>query len=560
MLALLRIRNLALIPELELELESGFNVFTGETGAGKSLLIGAIGLLRGERSFGGKSGAEVIRAGETEASVEAIVMLGDREMLARRVIGKNGRSRYYLDGALVTAEELRREVGARIDLTSQHESQLLLDAGTHLQALDEFSELAEDLAEMARTFAALEAAAAAVDEIAGRAARREERVDFLRFCVREIAEVAPAAGEDEALARERERLRAADSLRQAAAAAAEALDGRERSIRDELAEHIERLDALTGADPALAEHATALRDALVRCEETARALGRYAEAMDADPARLDEVDERLHAIGKLLKKHAHSSTSGRGTIEQVLERQAEMEAELSAIERAEEDLADAEVALARARGEAAQVAARLSYARTRAAGALAKQVEEALADLAMPAARLEVRLDARAARDGDRLGHEGRLLGPTGWDRAELFLATNKGEAAQPIGKIASGGELSRVTLALRQALVIPDVLSYVFDEVDAGIGGGTAELVGRRLAQLAKRRQVLCVTHAPQIAAVGRTHFRVEKHEESGRTVTRIVRLDDGERREEIARMLGGLKVTAKTRAHAAEMLDRAG
>ncbi len=555
MLALLRIRNLALIPELELELEPGFNVFTGETGAGKSLLIGAIGLLRGERSFGGKSGAEVIRAGESEASVEAIVMVGDRELLARRAIGKNGRSRYYLDGALVTADELRREVGARIDLTSQHESQLLLDAGTHLQALDEFAELGEDLAEMARAFSALEAAVAAVDQIAGRAARREERVDFLRFCVREIAEVAPAAGEDEALSRERERLRAADSLRQAAAAAAEALDGRERSIRDELAEHIERLGELTEADPALAEHATALRDALVRCEDTARALGRYAEAMDADPTRLDEVEERLHAIGKLLKKHAKG-----GTIEQVLERQAEMEAELSAIERAEEDLAEAEQALARARAEAAQVAARLSYARTRAAGALAKQVEEALADLAMPAARLEVRLEPRAARDGDRLGHEGRLLGATGWDRAELFLATNKGEAAQPIGKIASGGELSRVTLALRQALVIPDVLSYVFDEVDAGIGGGTAELVGRRLAQLAKRRQVLCVTHAPQIAAVGRTHFRVEKHEEGGRTVTRIVRLDDGERREEIARMLGGLKVTAKTRAHAAEMLDRAG
>ncbi len=555
MLALLRIRNLALIPELELELEPGFNVFTGETGAGKSLLIGAIGLLRGERSFGGKSGAEVIRAGESEASVEAIVLVGDRELLARRAIGKNGRSRYYLDGALVTAEELRREVGARIDLTSQHESQLLLDAGTHLSALDEFAELGEDLAAMARAFGALEAAVAAVDEVTARTARREERVDFLRFCVREIAELAPLCGEDEMLSRERERLRSADALRQAAAAAAEALDGRERSIRDELAGHIARLEELSEADPSLAEHVTALRDALLRCEDTARALGRYADAMDADPARLDEVEERLHAIGRLLRKHGKG-----GTIAQVLERQAEMEAELGAIERAEEDLGKAEVALGQARAEAAVVAARLSYARTRAAGALAKQVEEALCDLAMPAARLEVRLEARPARAGDRLGHEGRLLGPTGWDRAELFLATNKGEAAQPIGKIASGGELSRVTLALRQALIIPDVLSYVFDEVDAGIGGGTAELVGRRLGQLASRRQVLCVTHAPQIAAVGRTHFRVEKHEAGGRTVTRIVRLGDAERREEIARMLGGLKVTAKTRAHAAEMLDRAG
>jgi DNA repair protein RecN (Recombination protein N) len=558
MLALLRIRNLALIPELELELEPGFNVFTGETGAGKSLLIGAIGLLRGERSFNGKSGAEVIRAGEAEASVEAIVMVGDREVLARRVLARSGRSRCYLDGALVTAEELRREVGARIDLTSQHESQALLDPAAHLAALDEFAELEPCLVEMRAAYEALRAAAEEIAAIRARAGKRDDRVEFLRFQRDEIDGVKPEPGEDEALVRERDRRRAAGALRAAAAAAAEALDGRERSIRDELAEHVRQLAQLAAADAALDTHVQALTDAQVLCEEAARSLQRYAEGIDLDPARLEEVEDRLHAITKLCRKHG-------GSVASTLARRDELDAELTGIERADEDLEAAQAAARKAKGASVALAGRLSEARGRAAGTLARQVEEALRDLAMEAARLEVQVGPRlAARAGegedDWFVHEGRLLGPAGWDRAELLIATNRGEAARPIGKIASGGELSRVTLALRQALIIPDVLSYVFDEVDAGIGGGTAELVGRRLATLAARRQVLCVTHLPQIAAFGRAHYRVEKHEEGGRTATRIERLSAAERREEIARMLGGLKVTAKTRAHAAEMLERAG
>jgi DNA repair protein RecN (Recombination protein N) len=546
----LRIRDFILIDELELELDEGFYALTGETGAGKSVLARAVELLRG-----GRARADVVRAGAEEAIVEAILEPGpgssawprlreaglpdgEGQLVVRRVVGAQ-RGRVYLNGVLATGAQLAEIVGPLIDVASQHEHQSLGEVRNHLEALDAFAKHRELRERMAAAWDALQAAEAELSAAQTDARTRAEREDFLRFQVAQIDEIAPRPGEEEELARERDRLRSAEKLAGAARRGEEALYAGEQAAADAVAGAVRELTPLVSIDDQLAPIVRELEEARAQIEDAAFRLRRYADGIAADPERLSTIEERLDALGKLLRKHGP----------ELLARRAEMADELQALERHEEHRAHAEKKVTEARAEAMAAAHALSDGRRKAAGKIVKRVAEALREMQMEKARIEVHVEADAER-----------LGPTGIDRVEFQIAANPGEPMLPLAKVASGGELSRVMLALKLATADADaVATYVFDEVDAGVGGGVAEKIGRLLRDVAQHRQVLCITHLPQIAAFADVHLRVEKKASGARTVQLVEKLDGAAREKEIARMMAGVEVTAKARAHAAEMLRRA-
>ena len=401
------------------------------------------------------------------------------------------------------------------------------------------------VARMGEVYARLAAARAAAAEGEAAARARAEREDFLRFQVEAITAAKLHAGEDGELVAERDRLRAAGKLGGAARRAEEALYAGEGAAVDVLAVTARELGALVAIDARLEAPLRQIEEARVLAEDAAVALRRYAETVREDPDRLAEIEDRLHAISRLARKFGP-------TVADILQRGDELAAELADLEGA----AGRNAALARdisaLEAEAGSIATELSAARRAAGRKLEAVADGALAELGMAGARLRAVFNKE---DGDR-----RELGPRGWDRVELLLGANRGEELRPLAKVASGGELSRIMLALKLALRQADpVGTYVFDEVDAGVGGAIAEVVGQKIRRVADGRQVVCVTHLPQIAALADAQYRVEKLERDGRIETTVTRLGKAERREEIARMLGGLKITPRTRAHADEMLRQA-
>ena len=575
MLTHLRITDFALLDDVTLDLGPGFNVLTGETGAGKSLLVDAVALLRGGRASG-----EVVRAGAEEARIEAVFEPAPGSMAAdslharlaradiepveeglvvRRVIGraggKPGRGRVWINGALSTTAVLGELAGGLIDLAGQHEHQTLTDPAQHLLILDAYGVDAAALAHMATSHGALAAAAAALSRLSLDERQRAEREDFLRFQLRELEEAAVEAGEDERLKAERERLRAAEKLHAAARRGESALYSREGAIVDELGGLVREIEEAGHADPALARLGAQVEEARVSLEDAADSLRRYADNMHADPERLGQIEDRLHLLTRLLRKHGPS-------LDEVIARRRQMAEELATLGAHELRRAEAEEALQAARRHASEAAQALHQSRATAASTLARLVSAELAALGMTGARLHAEVGERAAREGDdpAMLFDGRRLGPGGWDRVEFLLAANPGEEPRPLQRVASGGELSRIMLALKRVLARADsVATYVFDEVDSGIGGQVADVVGRQLRQVAADKQVLCVTHLPQIAAYGDAHFHVSKRTAGGRTSTIVRRLTDEERIEELARMVGGAKVTPKARAHAEELIRHA-
>jgi DNA repair protein RecN (Recombination protein N) len=570
MLTHLRITDFALLDDVEIDLGSGFNVLTGETGAGKSLLVEAVSLLRG-----GRASAEVVRAGSDEARVEAVfepphgpaadalrerleragIDPADEGLIVRRTIARSGRGRVYINNGLATATALADVAGVLIELAGQHEHQTLGDPARHLAILDAFGGHEKLLAEMATAHARLDAAAQALKSATLDDRQRAEREDFLRYQLRELQEAKLDAATDGGLKLERERLRAVEKLSAAARRGEDALYSREGAIVDELGGVARELGELGRVDPELGRLGKQVDEARVLLEDAAVDLRRYADGLSADPERLQEVEDRLHLVGKLLRKHQV------GEVAELIERRDTLERELAGLTSHEEQRAVLQAELDGARAEASKRAESLGQARKKAARTLATQVEKALGELAMAGARLEVQLQPLAERAGDdpALLVDGKRLSAQGWDRAEFLLAANRGEEARPLHRVASGGELSRIMLALKKILSRADqVATYVFDEVDAGIGGAVADVVGKQIRAVAGEKQVVCITHLAQIAAWADVHFRVEKTEENGRVRTRVRRLDAAERREEVARMLGG-KVTPKARAHADEMLRAA-
>ena len=561
MLRHLRVTNFAILSDVEITLGPGMNVLTGETGAGKSLIVEAVNLLRG-----GRASADIPRTGADEAVVEAIVEIpedlrarvagviegaglprqdGD-EVFIRRVIQRGGRSRTYVNGALTTAARLAELGALLIDLSGQHQHQGLVDPARHLEILDSFGEAGTLVAAMTSAWTELRRCDAELAELGGDERSREARVDYLRYQLEELDAAALQPGEDATIEIERARLASVDQLQSAARAAEELLYGgdgdRGESGRDRVAAAARELERARRTDPTLAPIARQLAEIETLIDDASDQLRCYADRLEGDPDRLAALDERLALVRRLARKHG-------GSLDVVIAKAGELRLELDALTGRDARLGELVALRANAESVAIVAAGALTKSRTRAARKLEKEVAAALGELGMGSARLTVAVTPCN-------------LGPSGTDRIELMLASNQGEDMRPLAKIASGGELSRIMLALKLSLRRADeVATYVFDEVDAGIGGATAQVVGvqiRAVADVESGRQVLCVTHLPQIAAFADHHFHVAKTEVGGRTETHVRRLSMSARKDELARMLGG-HATSKAKAHAAELLGEA-
>ena len=551
MLRELQIRNFALIDELELSFEPGLNVITGETGAGKTILMAAL-----ELAVGGKASAEVIRSGEEEAAIEAVFAVrsaplrerlsvsglesNGEELLVRRALARNGRNRIHMNGTLATLAVLESIGDCLIRVYGQHEHHTLRQSETHVGLLDAFAAHVDLLLAMSSRFDVYR-------ELAERLRRRvtnEEtaraRAEMLRFQIKEIADARLAPAEEEELRRERGVLAGAEKLAEAARFGEQALYAGETPAAATIRKLSTRLTDLVATDPRLGDIAKLVDEAHTLVEEAGWRLREYAEKMVFDPARFEEVDNRLVEIGKLKRKYGDS-------IESILAFHDGAVRELADLDLGEEGLAKLESDTVQAERAARQSAAALSKSRRAAAKRLESRVGDELGALGMKDARFETRFEEAA-------------LSARGTDGVEFYFSANPGEELRALARIASGGELSRIMLALKSlALEDADAPTVIFDEVDAGIGGAVAEVVGRKLGALARRRQVLCITHLPQIAAFADHHFAVEKSTARGRTRSTARRLRAEERCDEIARMLGGVKVTAEAKQHAEQLLATA-
>jgi len=564
MLTLLRIARFAVIDELEVRFEPGMNVLTGETGAGKSILVNALHLL-----LGGRATADVVRTGHDECTVEALFEpsdpaafdagldaaglppCADGQLVVRRAVHREGRSRAWVNGSPATASQLAQATSRLVDISSQHEHTSLLDESGHLDLLDAFAGLGTRREAYRTAWDALSAAGRLLTSLQTSEAERARRLDYVRFQLDELERADPRPGEDSALAEERTRLASAEKLREAASGAESLLYSRDGAAVELLDRAAGDLEKAAGADPALKPLADSLRESVVRVSDAARELGRYARALHADPARLEALDDRLDVLRRLARKHG-------GDLASVLRRRDEMRLEVSQLVSHEEHLAAAQADHARRLDEAGRLADALSSARTAAAGRFAAAVVEQLGALDMKRTVLEVRVEPLAASEGS-VEAGGVRLDARGRDGVRFLFSPNPGEEPRPLARIASGGELSRAMLALKRVLARRDpVETWIFDEVDAGIGGATGEVVGRMLRDAAHDRQVLCITHLAQIAACAGTHFVVRKETRAGRTRTGLERLEGAdERRRELARMLSG-HVTDASLRHAGELVER--
>lgn len=563
MLTCLRVENFAIIETLELELGPGLNIVTGETGAGKSILIDALNLVLGARGRG-----DVVRGGADAAEVEALFDLAsnpevrerleeaglpsDEELLIRRIVSANGRTRAYINGRLSTQRELRALATGLTDISSQHEHHTLVNSANHLAYLDAFAGIENEVAMIGQAHAALREATARLEELQEAQRNRNDREDLLRFQLNEIESLSLQLGEDETLAERRQRLRHAESLAQVTGQAEEELYASDRALCAALSRMSAEVRRAAEMDPSLATLADRLAEAQAQLEDVASELGRYSRELVFDGAQLAEVDERLEEINRLKRKHGM-------TIAELLDYQRQALAELETLDAMEERLQDAEQERAARFDEAREIALSVRARRKEASQALGKQIGAELGSLGMGEAKVIVAVAALEGRAGE-MSIDGARLSARGIDRAEFLIAPNRGEEAKPLQQVASGGELSRALLAIKRVLAsVGPAGVYVFDEVDAGVGGAVAEVIGKKLREVAKHSQVVCITHLPQISVYGDRHFRVEKSLVGDRTVSRVRQLDADQRLEEIARMLGGMSITERTRAAAAEMIQGA-
>ena len=537
MLRFLSVRHLAVIDRIELEFGPGLTVLTGETGAGKSILVGAVGLLVGSRASG-----DLVRTGEESATIEAVFDAPDgREVIVRREVSAQGRSRAFVDGALVTSAALRDLSGTLVDLHGQHEHQVLLDPATHLDVLDAYAGLEQERLGVAEAFAEWQTLKRERDRLLTSQQESTSRAEFVAFQLAEIDRASPKGGEDDELAAARQVLANADKLQRLCAEAYQALYEGDQAALAALGIVWRRVGELAAIDERFAPHVAARDTIKPALEDLAYFLRSYAADIDASPARLQEVEDRLAALERLKKKHGP-------TLADVIARSEALRRELDLLTHGTERSADLDRALAIARDRYVTRGERLSSRRQSAAPVFSRTLEKSLAELAMARTRCEVRF-TRAPSDA--------AWTERGLEHAEFYISPNPGEDLKPLARIASGGELSRIMLALK-SLGSNDApgKTLIFDEVDTGIGGAVADVVGERLQNLATRFQVLCITHLPQIAAYGRAHLSISKSVKQGRTVTRVERLVADARQEELARMIGGSDVSAAVLASAREML----
>jgi DNA repair protein RecN (Recombination protein N) len=555
MLSLIKIRNYAVIDEVELELARGFSVMTGETGAGKSIVVDALGLALGDRAD-----ASTVRSGAERAEISvqfdcaedpaAIDWLRERgldegtQCTLRRVIGSDGRSRSFINGQPATLQDLKLLGGLLVDIHGQHEHQSLLDAGVQRALLDAHGGLEELARGVADAYAAWRAAERELDDRRATSADRAAQLELLRFQVAELEALAPGAGEPDVLRTERDRLANVDRLAAGVATAVHALFENEAGAADAAIVHArQELERLAAHDAELRHSTERLAAVEIELRELESTLNRYRERLEADPARLDWLEERLAKFRALGKRHAVDEGELGPTLENLKRRLADLDGGGESTERL---AAHAE----RARDAYFRRARELSAARKKSGTKLGRAVTGQLAELGMPNGEFRVELAAKSEERADA----------TGLERVEFEVRLNPGQPFGALSRVASGGELSRISLAIEVVLSgASPVPTFVFDEVDAGVGGRVAEIVGRKLSQLGRDRQVVCVTHLPQVASQGQRHYRVVKLTDGKVSRTNVRALGSEERVEELSRMLGGIEITDRTRAHAAEMIDRA-
>lgn len=572
MLQELHIRNFALIEELDLELDAGFNVLTGETGAGKSIIIDALGLVLGERFS-----AEMIRTDAESLLVEAVFKSANRPdldellveagvpadpdhlLLIQREISHNGKNRCRVNGHLVTVMLLQKIGEFLIDIHGQHQHQSLLFPEKQLELLDQYCgadciSLRRQFDEVYRRWHTLSAEWLRLQKKQTDTARN---IEILRFQVDEIRQAKLVIGEDTELLKERQILASAEKLFEATAAAYQALyeNNQGPAAIELLGEAEHTLSQVAGVDPRLEPIMTVLRDVVCQTEEVSRELRSYQEQVQFNPERLAALDDRLEEIAQLKRKYGP-------TIAEILLFAQKCEDELNTLNNQEERSKELEIQLQAARKELGQLAERLSAERTAGAARLEQAIMEQLQDLNMAKTRFKIALTQTETDSAAGVTYHAKTVevSPTGADHIEFLVAPNPGEALKPMTKIASGGELSRIMLALKAILAeLDQVPTMVFDEIDVGIGGRTAQAVAEKIGGIGEARQVICITHLPQIASMAKRHFYIEKQVAGGRTKVTVYTLTPEQRVEELARMLGGAQVTVTTRQHAREMLELA-
>ncbi len=567
MLRELRVRNLAVIESLTVPFGPGLNVLTGETGAGKSILIDALTLLLGERA----QPAETIRAGAETATIEAVfdaprkspvsavlqeygIAPEDGQLLVRRELVRGGRGRVFLNDTNTTLALLEKLGEALVEVHGQHEHQALLRPSRHLDLLDAFAGLGILRERLRQRHEEWRSASTELEAL--RASTRDQlaRTAQARESMAEIDAARLRIGEEEEHREERRRLVNAERLADGAAGAYRELYEDPGSAVERAGRAATLLRELARIDPSVQPTIQALDTAVVHLDETARALRGYRDHLVFDPARLEAIEQRLDEIGRLKRKYGES-------VDEILTLRTRLESDLEGLARAGEDEGRLAERVDRLETDLITRATDLAERREQAVEKLAPSVVAELAGLGLETAVFRVRLSRERAGPGDlAVGPEAWRLGPRGVDQAEFLFSGNAGEDARPLTRIASGGELSRTMLALKVVLAATDAVPVlVFDEVDVGIGGRTADTVGKKLRQVARTRQVLCVTHLPQIAAYADQHFRVEKREGAGRTATTVAALVRGDRVREVARMLGGESVTDTSLQHARELITQA-
>jgi DNA repair protein RecN (Recombination protein N) len=555
MLTHLHIRNFALVTTLELDLYAGMSVLSGETGAGKSILLDALGLTLGDRAD-----SNVVRHGAERAEISATFnidelpsvqqWLSEREMdveeecILRRTVGADGRSKAFINGQPVPLQSLRELGEQLVDIHGQHAHQSLLKREVQRELLDNFAahrELLRQVADSCRHWRRLNEE---YQSLRARARERDSRLELLRFQSQEIAALQLREGELAELDEEHAVLANASRLLEGSQQAVNMLTGEEEfGIGSLLQRCLNELRELQDYDPRLASSCELLESAAIQADEASSELRHYVDALEMDPKRLEWLEQRLADIHALARKHRVEPEA----LPVLLQ---EMESELAELDQADSRLAGMEKTITQALDDYQAQANQLSNSRQQAAKRLAKAVTQQIHSLGMGGGKLEVALNPGNGEPS-----------PHGNEQIELLVSANPGQPCKPLSKVASGGELSRISLAIQVITANQEgIPTLIFDEVDVGVGGGVAEMVGKQLRQLGDTRQVLCVTHQPQVAAQGHQHYRISKQTRKGETCTQVERIEWDERVEEVARMSGGMTITEQTLNHARELLNSTG
>lgn len=548
MLSLLRIRDFALIEELSIEFGEGLNILTGETGAGKSIIINALGLVLGEKAC-----PEDVRSDTARAVVEAVFETGRGELLIRREIAPSGRGKCFANEKMVLRSRLKEIGEGLVDIHGQHTHQSLLHLANHLDLLDGLGKLMPLRQEADQTFEEYLHLKRELGNLEEEFKERERKIDLLRFQIKEIEMAGLEIGEEERLLCERTLLRNAESLFHCSNEAYKVLDEDEPevvSVRTGLGSILNSLRRLSQIDSKTKPFLDSVEEVLVTLEDTSFELRNYRDGIEFSQESLFAVEERLDTLARIKRKYG-------GGIKEAFARLDSLKHELSRMEHSQERIDELAAEIEEVAGRLIKKSLLLSGKRKKVAKRLEKGVEEELAHLGMKNTRFKV--DIRKKEAGERVGEEDLMVDSKGCDEVEFLISPNPGERLKPLAKIASGGELSRIMLAMKGILAgVDEIPVLIFDEIDVGIGGATARVVGERLSSLSKSHQVICITHLPQIASLADIHFRVEKSTIEGRTTTLIKSLNQEERIEEIARMFGGEKVSETSLKQAREMLKR--